>query len=70
MTHGTAEGVMGTASHCGARQAWPCHVLPSRGVSLLYRKNKETHLIYREKERGQGTGKGKAKARARQPKAE
>jgi hypothetical protein len=43
----------------------------ARGVSPLYRKNKETHLIYREERgraigRGKARGRGKAKARARQ----
>ena len=42
----------------------------ARGVSPLYRKNKETHLICSEKERGHGMGRGKARAGARQPKAE
>ena len=43
-----------------ASLAMSCLALP-RGVSPLYRKNKETHLIYRERERGHGMGRGKAR---------
>ena len=42
-----------------ASLAMSCLALP--GESPLYRKNKETHLIFREKERGHGMGRGKAR---------
>ena len=71
MGHSTAEGAS-WARQAKAEQGKLGHVMSclARGVSPLYRKDKETHLIYREKEIGHGMGRGKARAGARQPKAE